>query len=47
MALRALRGLVVIDEIQRHPELFPFLRVLAYRKPLPARFTPPAPKAIH
>lgn len=33
-----LKGLVVIDEIQRHPELFPILRVLADRDPLPARF---------
>jgi hypothetical protein len=38
LALRALRGLVVIDEIQRRPDLFPLLRVLADRKPLPARF---------
>ncbi len=38
IALRPLRGLVVIDEIQRRPELFPLLRVLADRKPLPARF---------
>ena len=37
-ALRPLRGLVVIDEIQRRPELFPLLRVLADRKPLLARF---------
>ena len=37
-ALRPLRGLVVIDEIQRRPDLFPLLRVLADRKPLPARF---------
>src|SRR5580692_10688689 len=37
-ALRPLRGLVVIDEIQRRPELFPLLRVLADRKPNPARF---------
>jgi uncharacterized protein len=37
-ALRPLRGLVVIDEVQRRPELFPLLRVLADRKPLPARF---------
>lgn len=36
--LQGLRGLVVIDEIQRRPELFPILRVLADRKPLPARF---------
>jgi uncharacterized protein len=28
----------VIDEVQRAPELFPVLRVLADRKPLPARF---------
>ncbi len=37
-ALRSLTGLVVIDEIQRRPELFPILRVLADRDPLPARF---------
>ena len=38
LALQALRGLVVIDEVQRQPDLFPILRVLADRKPLPARF---------
>ncbi len=38
IALRPLRGLVVIDEIQRRPQLFPLLRVLADRQPLPARF---------
>jgi uncharacterized protein len=38
IALRPLRGLVVIDEIQRRPELFPLLRVLADRRPLPSRF---------
>lgn len=37
-ALRDLQGLVVIDEIQRRPEIFPILRVLADRTPLPARF---------
>ncbi len=37
-ALRPLRNLVVIDEVQRRPDLFPLLRVLADRKPLPARF---------
>jgi len=37
-ALAGLRGVVVIDEIQRRPELFPVLRVLADRRPLPARF---------
>jgi len=37
-ALRGLAGIVVIDEIQRRPELFPILRVLADRDPLPARF---------
>jgi len=37
-ALRDLHGLVIIDEIQRRPELFPVLRVLADREPLPARF---------
>src|SRR5580704_12649760 len=38
IALRPLKGIVVIDEIQHRPELFPLLRVLADRKPLPARF---------
>jgi predicted AAA+ superfamily ATPase len=38
LALGELRGLVVIDEVQRQPGLFPALRVLADRKPLPARF---------
>jgi len=38
VALRGLKGLVVIDEVQRRPELFPLLRVLADRMPLPARF---------
>ncbi|OGS96454.1 MAG: hypothetical protein A3H31_07650 [Gallionellales bacterium RIFCSPLOWO2_02_FULL_57_47] len=38
MALAGLRGVVVIDEVQRRPELFPVLRVLADRRPLPARF---------
>lgn len=38
LALRDLRGLVAIDEVQRLPELFPLLRVLVDRKPLPARF---------
>jgi len=37
-ALESLRGTVVIDEIQRRPNLFPLLRVLADRKPLQARF---------
>ena len=38
LALGPLRGLVVIDEIQRRPDLFPVLRVLADRRPNPARF---------
>src|SRR5271166_488905 len=38
IALRSLKKLVVIDEIQRRPDLFPLLRVLADRTPLPARF---------
>ncbi|MBE0697419.1 MAG: ATP-binding protein [Anaerolineaceae bacterium] len=37
-ALQDLRGLIVIDEIQRRPDLFPILRVLADRTPLPVRF---------
>jgi uncharacterized protein len=36
--LGPLRGLVVIDEAQLCPSLFPVLRVLADRRPLPARF---------
>lgn len=38
IVLRPLRGLVIIDEIQRRPELFPALRVLADRPRSPARF---------
>jgi predicted AAA+ superfamily ATPase len=38
VALRHLNGLVVIDEVQRRPDLFQILRVLADRNPLPARF---------
>ncbi len=37
-ALQDLTGLVVIDEVQRRPDLFPILRVLVDRNPLPARF---------
>jgi len=37
-ALGELRGLVVIDEVQRRPELFPILRVLIDRTRSPARF---------
>jgi predicted AAA+ superfamily ATPase len=37
-ALRPLNGLVVIDEIQRRPDLFPLLRVLSDRIDTPARF---------
>jgi len=36
--LERLRGTIVLDEIQRRPDLFPILRVLADRKPLPAKF---------
>ena len=36
--LDPLKGLVVIDEVQLRPELFPVLRVLLDRKPLPAKF---------
>lgn len=38
LALEQLRGVVVLDEIQRRPELFPVLRVLADRRPRRARF---------
>ncbi len=37
-ALRPLRGLVVLDEVQLRPDLFPVLRVLADRKSGAARF---------
>jgi len=36
--LRDLTGIIVIDEIQRRPDLFPALRVLADREPSPAKF---------
>ena len=36
--LRRLKGIVVIDEIHRRPDLFRLLRVLADRRPQPARF---------
>jgi predicted AAA+ superfamily ATPase len=38
MFLEPLRGLVVIDEVQNKPGLFPVLRVLADRPRTPARF---------
>lgn len=38
IALRSLRGLVVIDEVQHAPELFQVLRVLIDRADSPARF---------
>ncbi len=37
-ALRPLKGLVVIDEVQRRPDLYPILRVLVDRRDQPARF---------
>ncbi|MBN2115946.1 MAG: ATP-binding protein [Anaerolineales bacterium] len=37
-ALQDLHGIIVIDEVQRRPDLFPILRVLVDREPLPARF---------
>ena len=49
-ALQDLRDLVVIDEIQRRPDLFPILRVLADREGLPARFLilgSASPELIH
>lgn len=36
--LASLSGLIVIDEVQRKPELFPLLRVMADRTERPARF---------
>jgi predicted AAA+ superfamily ATPase len=38
LTLAPLRGLVVLDEIQNRPGLFPVLRVLADRRSTPARF---------
>ena len=38
LALEGLRGLVVLDEVQRRPELFPVLRVLMDRGEAPAKF---------
>ena len=38
LALEPLTGLVILNEIQRRPDLFPALRVLADRRPGPARF---------
>lgn len=38
LTLEALRGVVILDEIQRRPELTMLLRVLADRSPLPCRF---------
>ena len=38
LALKGLKGLIVIDEVQRKPELFNVLRVLADRRPLSAKF---------
>ena len=37
-ALEPLRGLIVVDEVQLRPDLFPVLRVLADRTPAPAKF---------
>ncbi len=38
LVLRPLEGLVILDEVQRRPDLFPLLRVLADRRPTSARF---------
>jgi uncharacterized protein len=38
LTLGPLRGVVVLDEIQRRPDLFPAIRVLADRPRTPARF---------
>jgi predicted AAA+ superfamily ATPase len=38
LVLKDLKGLIIIDEFQRQPELFPLLRVFSDRRPLPARF---------
>jgi predicted AAA+ superfamily ATPase len=38
LALKPLNGLVILDEVQRRPEIFPTLRVLADRPGPPCRF---------
>jgi predicted AAA+ superfamily ATPase len=38
LALEGLRGVIVLDEVQRRPEIFPALRVLADRRRIRARF---------
>ncbi len=38
MALKGVSGLVIIDEIQRFPDIFPVLRVLADERPRRRRF---------
>ncbi len=38
LALEPLSGLVIIDEVQRRPELFPILRVMVDREPRRRRF---------
>ena len=38
LVLNDLKGFIIIDEFQRQPSLFPLLRVLADRDPLPSRF---------
>ena len=38
LTLEGQRGVVILDEIQRRPELTMLLRVLADRRPLPCRF---------
>ena len=38
LALKDLKGLIIIDEVQRLPNLFPLLRVLSDRRPRAARF---------
>jgi predicted AAA+ superfamily ATPase len=37
-ALERLRGLIIIDEVQLQPDLFPVLRILADRRPPEAKF---------
>jgi uncharacterized protein len=38
LSLKTLRGLVIIDEVQRKPGLFPIIRVLSDRKDNPCKF---------
>ena len=46
-ALQALHGTVAIDGVERRPNLFPILRALVDREPLPAGILPEQQRAAH